>query len=364
MPQLIKTPQVSHVDARLPGQNERLFAYDGEINASSQKDLLSQISKLMNDKSQHVVPEESLGGSQLASTSGKPLSSSEKADLVTAAFHDPSASRELGSQIALSINTHVERQGFARNLLQYIPLVQGQVPEVEVQVDEVVALIATSPSRYQMQLMRPNNGSEFLPEFDVIARPFIPRSVLNRRTDILQRKYDEALEAIMVVEDRLWRQMAVAASASAGNTIVNVGGANTPLIGRLRASLSDRLMTAQEMIIESTVWDQFITDNTFVSGLNPFTQYQLLLTGQLGTYFGTNIRTDATRIANLRVLEKGDMFVVSGPETHGAYSDRGGVEADAIDITHEKVAGRGWILVESLGMSINNAASVAHAKAS
>jgi len=362
MPVFNTIPTIGHTDARLKGQSERAFGNNGELNASNKQDLVSQISKLLNDGTQNIVSETNTPAHVLQKASGVALSKAEKVSAVTASFANPNDHRDLGSQLATSINTHVERQGFARNLMTYLPLSQGEMPMVDVKSSEVVALIATSPSQYRMQLVKPNNGSEFIPEFDIIARPFIPRSVLNRNSDVLQSTYNEALEAIMVAEDRLWRQMAVSASASSDNTVTAVGGASTPLLGEMRGSLSGRGLTAQTMIIEASVWDSFYTDSNFSAGLDPFSQHQLLLTGQLGTYLGMDIRTDATRIENLRVLEKGDMFMVSSPDTHGVYSDRGGVEADPIDTTHEKVAGRGWVVVESLGMAISNLPSVAHAR--
>jgi hypothetical protein len=56
------------------------------------------------------------------------------------------------------------------------------------------------------------------------------------------------------------------------------------------------------------------------------------------------------------------MFVVGDAINHGIYTDRGGVQSQPIDISHEQLPGRGWAMSELLSMSIANSRSVAKAR--
>ena len=72
--------------------------------------------------------------------------------------------------------------------------------------------------------------------------------------------------------------------------------------------------------------------------------------------------TDAYRTAPLKVLDQGDVYIVSGPEYHGGFADRGPVESSELDGAYEGVNARGWYLVETIAMLVHNARSVVKGK--
>jgi hypothetical protein len=90
-------------------------------------------------------------------------------------------------------------------------------------------------------------------------------------------------------------------------------------------------------------------------------QYELLLTGQMGVIYGMSIYSDAYRHPEHKVLDRGESWIVGDPINHGVYTDRGGVTSQPIDITTEKVPGRGWVFSELMSMVIANSRSVARA---
>jgi hypothetical protein len=86
------------------------------------------------------------------------------------------------------------------------------------------------------------------------------------------------------------------------------------------------------------------------------------MTGQLGVLYGMTLISEAYRHPEHKVLSVGEFAVVSDPLTHGAYSDRGGVDSVPIDGVTEKIAGRGWLLSESIAFAVANSRSIAWAK--
>jgi hypothetical protein len=59
------------------------------------------------------------------------------------------------------------------------------------------------------------------------------------------------------------------------------------------------------------------------------------------------------------VLNQGEFYVISDTLNHGAYSDRGGLQSQPTDISIERIPGKGWVLFESLAVSVANSRSVA-----
>jgi hypothetical protein len=85
----------------------------------------------------------------------------------------------------------------------------------------------------------------------------------------------------------------------------------------------------------------------------------LLLTGELGTMYGMTVTSDAYRHAEHKVLGQGEFYIISDALNHGAYADRGGLQSTPIDISSEKIPGRGFVIHESLAVAIANSRSIA-----
>ena len=75
-----------------------------------------------------------------------------------------------------------------------------------------------------------------------------------------------------------------------------------------------------------------------------------------------SIITDAFRAPTLKVLDQGDVYIVSAPEYHGGFADRGPVESTELDGAYEGVNARGWYLVETIALLVHNARSIVKGK--
>jgi hypothetical protein len=112
------------------------------------------------------------------------------------------------------------------------------------------------------------------------------------------------------------------------------------------------------MLLASDLYQDIIGNSEFYSAIDPVARHELLLTGELATMYGMTLTSDAYRHPEHRVLSQGEFFVISDSLNHGAYSDRGGVQSQPIDISTEGVPGRGWVIHEPLAMAIANSRSV------
>ena len=324
----------------------RMVAGNGEIQASSKRDLLQQQVRLMA----------AVANGQTVTDSE--YSAAERTAMVAAAFNDSAVHRQLGERVTANINMTSNRKGYARRFLARNELKQGDIPRFRVQTKNVQAFVATGPTKVETQIVR----DKYLmpPEVQVVVRPFIPINDLNQGTgDILNDKYVEGLEGTMVVEDRMWYNMSKQAIGLANNQTI-ISGTLTPasLMGVVN-NVTRWGLKAAHMLMATDINNDIIGDAMFIAAIEPVARHELVMTGQIAVLYGLSLISDQYRHPEHKVISQGEFVIVSDPLTHGAYSDRGGADSSPIDVTTEGVVGRGWVIHESIAMAVGNDRSVA-----
>jgi hypothetical protein len=323
--------------------NERMVGAGGELNASSKKDLFAQQQRFLK-----------------ASAEGRMLDidTPTSRELVQAAFNDKEAHRVLGEKISDALYMTANRQGFMRKYLSRIDVAQGSIPRFPVRTKNVTAVYSTSPTRVQAQITR---DKWFTPtEMTVVARPFIPQVELNQSSgDVLQEKFLEGVEATMVAEDRLWYNQ-VQSVVGIDNTLSIISGQLTPYaLMTVQTQVTRWGLKGAHLLVASDMWQDIVGNSDFFNAIDPVARHELLLTGELGTMYGMTVTSDAYRHAEHKVLGQGEFYIISDALNHGAYADRGGLQSTPIDISSEKIPGRGFVIHESLAVAIANSRSIA-----
>lgn len=340
-------------DFRLPGRNEQFVGKNGELNASSKKDLIATIAQALNhvanSGSEMVTEDEAQRRSETAAV---------RREMVQAAFDSDEGYRELGQVLANELYISANKQGFARRILKRQDLTQGQIPHALLRMKNVMAVIAGSPTRVETQLVRDN--WHYPPEFYISGRPFIEKRDIDRsNTDTLEEKYIEGLEAIMVGEDRVWRNLALKTDGVDNEPTTVVGSLSPTSLSSIRNQVTRWQIPATTCLLASDLWQDIIGNAGFQAIIDPVSKHELLMTGYLGTVLGMTMMTDGFRHFTHHVLEEGEIWVLGDGEYHGQYTDRGGIESQPLDGAQENIPGRGWFMYESISMVITNARSVA-----
>lgn len=338
---------------RRDGSNERFVGNDGHVNASSDRDLAIQVAAFLKEvSSKRAVTEEQ--------ASARLERARIRREMTEAAFVDNTAHRELGQVMADELYQAANREGFMRRFFARQDLIKGQFPYVKMRMKNAVATVATGPVQVQTQITRDNTYTP--PEFNIVARPFVEeREIQQSPGDVLDEKYLEAQEAIMVAEDRLWRKLAL--------QTVNIANPKTQFVGTmtagglmtLRNQVSRYNIPVSSFLIANDLWNDIVADPSFQNNIDQVSKHELLLTGQLGVMFGMEILSDAYRHPEQKVLSQGEMFAVGEPINHGQYTDRGGITSVPTDVSVEFKVGRGWVLSELISMVLANPRSVAYA---
>lgn len=345
-----QSPAVAAVDYKAPGSGEYLVGRNGEVNASSKKDLLSQQLKLVQASAR--------GDVFLNEASERAQRSQRNRQLVQAMFNSEAVHKELGEVMAADLYQAQNRRGFSRKFLARQDLVNGQFPTVKLRRKDVIATYATSATKTETQVIRDKLFQP--PEIIIDARPFVDQRELNTSpSDVLDEKYSEALEAIMVGEDRLWRS---AADSTVGldNDLTVISGTLTPLtLMQVHTNVARWSLPVPQLLIAADLYNDIVGDSSFIQAIEPVARHELIMTGELAVLYGMTITSDAYRHPEHRVINQGEFYAVSDPVTHGQYTDRGGIETEVISGATEKIAGRGWWMYESFSLVIANSRSIA-----
>ena len=340
-------------EMRVPGSSERLVSRNGELNAGSKKELAQLVAKMMEVATDtHIVTESRAQEAAALATKHQ--------ELVTAAFNSREEHAALGETMADELFITMDRQALFNKFLARKELKQGQRPEVPLRKKNVVATVATSVAQVETRIVRDNYI--FPQEFYVEARPFIEqRDISVSPTDVLQEKYLEALEGLMVGADRTYLELLMTATSLENGDTTIIGQMDPTALGTLRNKVARWGINPAGWLIANDLWTDIVADVGFQNIIDQVSKHELLLEGRLGTILGMEVVSDAFRHPEHKVLSAGQMFIIGDAGMHGVYTDRGGVEATPIDASHTGMPGRGWHMFMQLSMAVPNARSVAAA---
>lgn len=334
---------------KLGGSNMSAIASNGEINAYDKRDALQQIGNFL----------QSISSGETVKV--KPADQLEQQRQVMAAAHADQTGDSwaaLGAALAERIEEQASRDGFLRRLSQGSTLNTGEVPRVPMSRHEAEAIVATAPAELGYQLVRSRIFNP--PEFEIKHNVRVSQLDLDQVSgQMLDDAFQDGLEAIMVKEDRLWKQ-AADKTVGAINPLTYIAGELTPkYLAELRNTVTDWNLPAKHAILSNDYWNDISGSQEWATMLDPVTRYDLVANGQVATLQGMNLITDGFRSPNQKVLGKGEIYVVSSAEHHAAYSTRGGVRSNPTDGANSGDTSKGWLLHEMFSFVLANPRSVA-----
>lgn len=334
------------------GKNQfAALSSNGELNASSNQDLLVQMGKFFQAMASGEIVQQA-EGSQFAS-----LSNEEKRDLLVKAHASQTEWAALGAAIAEDVREQASRQGFLRNVCVVNNLRQGEVMRVPMPRHISRAVVATGPTSVAYQLV---TDRQFIPSpFELKAAVRVSKLDLATAShDLLDRAYNDSIEAIVTAGDRVWKR-AADRTVGQSNAIQGFAGRLTPaILSRAATSIRDWNLPVSKAIIANSFWEDVQSDSSWADSLTPVSQYELLLTGKVGTIFGLEIMTDGFRADNQRVLGRGEAYIVADAEYHGTMGSFGGIESTPTDGANAGETSKGWLMSEIMSLVIPNTRSV------
>lgn len=336
---------------RVKGSKSPLFNNRGEMNASSKKDAIALIGEAMSIMA--------AGGAQDNDTmEAREEIRRKRSEALVAAISDRSNTKMqvLADAVTSEVLDQTNRDGFSRRFLQVKELDQGDLPLVTLKDKQALAYQMSSASRVIPVEVRERRI--ILNEFHISGQLLIGNIELARSsTDLLEEKYDETLEAIMVNEDRFWKKLADRAATSRNN-VQSFLQLSPTFFARMIQMITNQGLPVQHALISTNLVQDIISSSEWVAVFDPVTKWEVLQTGEMGTIYNVQVTSDAPRGPNMRVLDPGDMYMISSAEFHGIMHTRPAI-TEPINTYNLGQSKRGWFVDQITSMIVGNNKSVA-----
>jgi len=349
-----RRPAIPGTEYKRPGSVERIVGNNGHINANNKADLMSQIQALITASNSGSVD-------MTQAESNKVTAAANREKLVTAWDAWSAGDRKpwtvLGSAIGAELSVAADRDGFMRRVLLQGDVTQGSLPRVRVKQKNVIGAMATGPTTLTATVVRDNYLLP--PEFYVVANVRVEeREIAQGSGDILEDKFFEGNEAVMVREDRQLKNLLDSTIGLYNSQQILAGGLSPATFSAMRSSVTRWNIPAQTALMASDLWQDITGNSLFAQWFDPVSQYEIVTTGYLGQILGLGLITDAFRQPTLKVLNAGEIYVLGAQEMLGAYTTRGPVNATPQDNYADGVPARGWSFWELLTETVANGRAV------
>lgn len=350
------------------GSSEYLFNTKGEMNASSRKEVASGQQAFLDAlASGDVRPSYEFDRAERNKARTQMYTEANK--VLCAAIHakDEKAIMTTAAQMSAIVYEFAQRDGFMRKFLKEFKVEQGQFPMISQDTRTIQGY--TFDAGGANVIATPVRDKKFLPqEFEITLRVFVSMTEFYQsNVNFFENKLNEMKENAMVQEDKRWKALADATigNLNGGNDLqVFSGNLTAAVIGQMASVITDASLPAQTFLIAANLSKDFI--GALGQSVDLFHQYQYVETGKLAQIAGMEVITEPTRVTTQKVLQPGEMYIISAPEYHGGYSDRDGlvVQEYMPGMTDNGKNGKGWTCVEILSMIISNPRSIVKGKIS
>ncbi len=321
-----------------------MFNKSGEMNASSVKDLIQNLSKYAS------ILED--GAPSNTALSGQPsMSDDRRDDLIARAISTQEGKVALAQAMASPIRKNLDYMGIARRALVVDPLPQGAMPTYDRDIDVAAVVVSSNGSAPESRVF---GDRVTIPEFEIVSNPTVRiAEVKRRRFNVIDRAVQKARQEIMAQEDANVFA-AIDAASSVENTLQDIADA-----GLLKRDLAEIKKQVDRWDLVTTKFFMHISEFNDIllwsSGggtgdLDPVSQREVLQTGLYAHIWGADIMVS-------KIVPVGTVYGASDPEFVGVMPVRQDIEILPADEPRQLKLG--WVVSEIIGIGIVNPRGVA-----
>ncbi len=317
----------------------------GDINAYDKKDLLNKIRAMVHASSHGQIEQKS-------------EFSQKRADLIEAAVADTTGNtwRVVGEVMADEIHETMGRDGFLRKVLAKKELKKGEIGRITIRKKDVMGFTAVTDSTGVTSFI---NQSYVMPEELYIKAHVLieDRELQQAPGDLLDQKYVDALEQLMVQEDRQLKALLDIAAPSY-NQVVGFPSFTPTVFSTAKNQIEQFGNPCSTALMSIDLMNDVLTDPEFSTYFDPVSKREVIMSGTVGSFFGVNIITDGFRYDTLRVLNPGEFYFLAPPQTLGVQTVRQDVVSAPINLYLIGKPSRGWYMHKIQGQTIANGRAV------
>lgn len=313
----------------------------GEINAYSKKDLTNRIRAMVHAASQGEMQTTHEFANQ-------------RAELVEAAIADKTGDtwRVVGEVLADEIIETMGRDGFLKKVLARKDLKKGEIGRLTIRKKDVLGFTAVSDSTAVTSFIQ--QSYVYPEEFYVKAHILIEdRELQQAPGDLLEDKYIDGLEQLMVKEDQVLKNLLDQAAPSYNN-VVGFPSFTPAVFSAAKNQIEQWALPCSTALLAIDLMNDVLTDPEFSTYFDPVSKREVIMSGTVGAFFGVNLVTDGFRYNTLRVLNSGEFYFLAPPNALGAQTVRQDVMTAPINLYLIGKPSRGWYMHKIEGQTIAN----------
>jgi len=248
------------------------------------------------------------------------------------------------------------REGFARKCLMMKPIGKGEQARLRIRRKDVTAYMVTqNPNVIASQVRQ---MYVYPPDFYLIGHISIEDLEIEQASgDLLDDKYQDGLEQIMVQEDKIMKRL-MDAAAPTSNDLFFFNTFTPTVFSAMRTQVARWGIPVSKAIIAFDLWNDIIADTEFSTWFDPVSKHDIVLEGSLGSILGVELLTDAFRYETLQVLNPGECYFLGVPQTLGGITQRKALAVESINKYNQGKPERGWFMEMIEGMSVTNSRAV------
>eukprot|EP00697_Spironema_sp_BW2_P005666 gnl/Spiro4/17904_TR9539_c0_g1_i1.p1 gnl/Spiro4/17904_TR9539_c0_g1~~gnl/Spiro4/17904_TR9539_c0_g1_i1.p1 ORF type:complete len:336 (+),score=30.42 gnl/Spiro4/17904_TR9539_c0_g1_i1:509-1516(+) len=318
-----------------------MFNNRGEMNASSLKDALAQISKFA-----------SLMDDNLPSNAGLASSIPEgrRDDLISRAISSTEGKLVLAQAMANPIRKNLDYHGIARRALVVDPLPQGALPVYDRDIDVTAVVVSSNGSAPESRVF---GDRVTVPEFEIMSNPTVRiAEVKRRRFNVIDRAVQKARQELMAQEDANVFA-ALDAAASIENTVMDIAdnGMQKRDLRNLKVQVDRWDLVTSKFFMNINEYNDILGwasgGGQGVGGgeVDPVTQREILQTGLYAHIWGADILVS-------KIVPPGTVYSCADPEFVGVMPVR--QEAEVLPADEPRLLKLGWVVSEIIGLAIVN----------
>jgi hypothetical protein len=285
----------------------------GEYNAYDKKDLINILRTLSDQMDSGELKKVAAVDEEAATRLVTAALTERNADLRGGAFE------RVGQVVTDMISETMGRQSFSDKIFARMDAKEGVgfVPPVKVDQMDVVAWHLVANGQVAESLVNP----KFIYPEGYWLQSLIyveEQDLYFAGSAFLEQKHQRGLEAMLVRQDNVAKFL-LDQAAPVANDVVTFGTFTPTAAGILRDQVWRWALTPTTMLLAVDLQRDILADDDWHNVYSPIEKHVLFEEGKFGEIYGMEVFTDGYRYPTLRVLDQGEVYILSAPTTLGVH---------------------------------------------
>jgi len=334
-----------------------LVGSNGEYNAGSDRQLAEVVDGIVKLARRGEIHYEA--GTE---TTAQDVSAwNQEGHLVQAALAERVPSQEgpfqvLGEVFTDSVSETMGRMGFTNKVVAQQDVAEGGTARVRIRQKDVTSWLMLTDGHTVESLIR---QKYIYPRgYNIETLVMMGEDEIHEAgAQIIEEKYNDALEATMVRDDNITKFL-LDQAADTQNDVIAFNAFTPNVFVTLRNQIWQWSLPVPHCLMAIDLWDDLFADQDWARWYSPIEKHELAVEGKLGRLADIEIITDGFRYDTLQVLDPGEVYFLSSPATLGVKANMIALNSTVVDQRMLGRAARGWFIFLRQATIIGNANGV------